>query len=584
MALPNYQHNSLTVSAAWKTWDDKNPWTVADVEWFTEHLQRDYRLRSAFSGETIRALRSADDIILNDSFQVVVRQKRRGVHLRIAANFNTKFADDDDTLSALFDMLEGGGSTLTAYDVALLAKHSNKLGPRTMMGNILSFKAKNPDQELEPKFGHVNEAKETDDDIAEINKRYALVIIGDKAAVLDTDEIKFLTVPTFELWFANQFVRVGEKATPLGKYWTRHPQRRQYAGIEFAPGRETKPEYFNLWRGFAVEPKQGDCSKFLAHLHDNVCQGKEDLNNWVVGWFAQIAQRPSEKEGTSLVLRGAQGVGKTKVGEVIGSLLDHHYTIVSEPRYVTGRFNSHLSSCLLLHCDEAFWAGDHAAEGRLKDLITGQTNMIEFKGKEVIKVRNYVRLLITGNPHWLVPAGFEERRFAVLDVGEQHMKDGPYFAAIDAEMKNGGREALLYYLLNFDLKSVDLRTTPTTAALFEQKVASFNSLEGWWCDVLMRGELPLNKDNTVPTSALFELYIAHANNQGIRRRALEVQVGSFLNKLVPELIKRDRLIDGSEKRRQKVYVFPSLAKCRAAFAQKLRHEEVWSKKANWSNF
>ena len=33
-------------------------------------------------------------------------------------------------------------------------------------------------------------------------------------------------------------------------------------------------------------------------------------------------------------------------------------------------------------------------------------------------MRNYVRLFVTGYPDWLVPAGFEERRFAVLDIGK----------------------------------------------------------------------------------------------------------------------------------------------------------------------
>jgi len=41
----------------------------------------------------------------------------------------------------------------------------------------------------------------------------------------------------------------------------------------------------------------------------------------------------------------------------------------------------------------------------------------------------------------LVPAGFGERRFAVLDIGEDRMQDIAYFAAIDAEM-DSGREGL----------------------------------------------------------------------------------------------------------------------------------------------
>ena len=117
--------------------------------------------------------------------------------------------------------------------------------------------------------------------------------------------------------------------------------------------------------------------------------------------------------------------------DIIGSLLGEHYVAVSDPRYVTGRFNSHLVSALLLHADEGFWAGDHAAEGKIKDLVTGDFHFVEFKGKEPIKIRNYVRLLVTGNPDWLVPAGMEERRFAVFDVAEDHMQDHRYFAAIE---------------------------------------------------------------------------------------------------------------------------------------------------------
>jgi hypothetical protein len=152
-------------------------------------------------------------------------------------------------------------------------------------------------------------------------------------------------------------------------------------------------------------------------------------------------------------------------------------------------------------------------------LITGQDHLIEFKGKEPIKVRNYVRLLVTGNPDWLVPAGLEERRFAVLDVGEGHIQDTAYFAGIDEQMDNGGREALLDYLLKFDLKSVDLRTIPKTAALLDyllkfdlksvdlrtipktaalldQKISTLNPMQGWWLDTLMRGQLELSPETS----------------------------------------------------------------------------------------
>ena len=438
-----------------------------------------------------------------------------------------------------------------------------------------------------------------DPHVAELNRNYALVLIGDKAVVLNTsavEGIKLLTVQAFKQWLANRYVsyqnkKGDEQRTPLAQYWLQHRQRRQYEGVVFAPQREV-PGHYNLWRGFAVEPLPGDCSKFLAHLKDNVCQGNEGLYCWTVGWFAQIVQDPAIKSGTSLVLRGKQGTGKTKVGEVFGSIIGEHYALVSDPRYVTGRFNSHLVSCLLLHCDEAFWAGDKAAEGKLKDLITGYHQFIEFKGKEAIRISNYVRLLVTGNADWQVPAGFGERRFAVLDVGEAQMQNHAYFAAIDEQMKNGGHEALLHHLLNFDLSTVNLREIPKTAALVDQKLSSLDPEQGWWIDMLMRGELPggCDEPDQCPAPRLVDSYIKHAQQMG-RRRSIETKLGIFLRKMVPGLkrvkgsydIPRRRL--GEEEGGGKpgyIYILPSLVECRAEFAKALQQDIPWPDEDEWT--
>jgi hypothetical protein len=324
---------------------------------------------------------------------------------------------------------------------------------------------KEPDAYLARQIAKARE-RAADPAVVELNQSYALILVGAQAVILKeaiSSEGKpgfnLITLSAFNHWLENRFVKVRRKKIPLPKHWLRHPHRRQYEGLVFLPGRKD-PRYYNLWRGFSVEPRLGSCQLFLDHLLDNVCQGDAALYLWVLGWFADLFQNPGRKCGTSLVIRGKMGTGKTTVGKIIGSLLGDHYVPVSDPRYVTGRFNNHLLSCILLHADEGFWAGDRAAEGKLKDLVTGDQHFIEQKGIDPFKVRNFIRLLVTGNPHWIVPAGMEERRFAVLDCGEDHMQDHSYFAAIEQEMENGGREALLDYLLRYDLSQVDLRTVP----------------------------------------------------------------------------------------------------------------------------
>lgn len=388
---------------------------------------------------------------------------------------------------------------------------------------------------------------------------------------------RLLTIGGFKDWIRPHRIQVGRKDTAAADFWLNSPDHRKYEGLCFAPG-EATPGFYNLWRGWAVEPDStSSCQLFISHIADNVCQGDGTLFAWVMGWFAAIVQRPAEKMGISLVLRGRQGAGKTIVGRTVGALFGLHYTLVADPRYITGRFNSHLVDCLMLQADEGFWAGDHAAEGKLKDLITGDYHLIEYKGKEPVRVRNHVRLLVTSNARWVVPAGLDERRFAVIDVGDDQAQNHNYFRAIDHQMQNeGGLGALMHYLQEFDFTDVPLRNVPATEALLEQKVQSLPPDAQWWLDILHRGELPDDRAavGVCPTAALYDSYIESAKNSGATRRSLEVQLATFLREHVPRL-ERSRGTITPRGPRVYVYSFPKLATCRAVFAERIGHDIAW---------
>jgi hypothetical protein len=156
-------------------------------------------------------------------------------------------------------------------------------------------------------------------------------------------------------------------------------------------------------------------------------------------------------------------------------------------------------------------------------------------------------------------------------------------------LDNGGREALLHYLLNFDLTTVELRTIPNTTALRDQKISSLTSENAWWLDFLHRGELPWGCDepNQCPVAALFDRYIHHAQKQGTKRRAIETSLGIFLEKNVPGLLKmyimhKVRTFQGGAKEtRGNVYTFPSLEDCRKAFATRMQQDLGWDARTAW---
>lgn len=194
------------------------------------------------------------------------------------------------------------------------------------------------------------------------------------------------------------------------------------------------------------------------------------------------------------MLRGTEGTGKGTFVNYIGEIFGSHYLHITNPQQLTGRFNTHLKSCILCFCDEGFWAGDKAAEGVLKGLITEDTLMIEPKGKDVFTIQNHVNLIIASNNDWVVPAGREARRFVVMDIADSNRVDTEYFAAIRNEMDNGGIEAMLYDLLHLDLSKVNLRKAPRTTALFDQVLRSMCPTHKYWYERLNVDTLPHDMD------------------------------------------------------------------------------------------
>jgi len=309
------------------------------------------------------------------------------------------------------------------------------------------------------------------------------------------------------------------------------------------------------------------------------------MQQGVMAWLADIIQNPTKKPGTALVLRGKQGTGKSIIVQIMRKLLGVHCVSLSKGGHFTGRFNSRLDKCLLLGAEEAFLAGDKDAEGVLKDLITGDKHTIEFKNIDPIEMDNYIRVLITSNHHWVVPAGMEERRMAVFDVGDEHMQDHAYFAAMIEQMEKGGYKALLDYMMKLDLSGVNLRVVPTTQALFEQKMENATDEMKWWYGILVKGSLP-KAEAADPTicrkDAFYEDYLHTAKNIGARRRALQTVIGTLIKNLHPNAkesrvtFKVYEIYSANNKDERKLVLrFPPLQVCREEFEAAMHQSIDW---------
>ena len=416
--------------------------------------------------------------------------------------------------------------------------------------------------------------------VATFNDRFALVrqmarvvlhLAEGGPEFIPLDHWRVLTAPE----------KIEGKAT--SQLWLTHPARRVFRQITMDPAR---PPYsaipvrgddpdFNIWPGLAVQPSSdGSCDLFLAHLRDVVCSGNEPLYQWVLQWLAAMVQAPERLTGTALVLRGPMGSGKSYVGEVIGRLLGAPlYSKVSKPDELTGRFNSHHQGKILLQVEEGFFAGNRAAVGALKHMITSDRVRIEGKFRDSYEIPNYCRLLITSNEEWVIPAGLSERRFTVIDISGDRKDDWEYHAAMRAQMQTGGHAKLLHVLLNTPLDFKLLSRPFNTTALRDQQLASMEADQRWLYDILQEGGFT---DGRIGVNWLYDHYSQFLREHSAGRRVDRAAMGRLLGGIG---VRQEKVRQGAG--RSRVYVFPSLNQCRQSFAVGLATSPEWDSPSAW---
>jgi hypothetical protein len=154
--------------------------------------------------------------------------------------------------------------------------------------------------------------------IAEMNRRYSAGFIGGKFRVARFDHhpkyplqrlVEFSSKEDFLNGVINPRVEVpkfnkdgepdGTKTMPRGKYWFESPERSEFDAVTFRPGAPPLIEKeqdgrlnktLNTYAGFSVVPDHVDsaskCSHYLAHVHDNIADGGEELCNYIFDWMA----------------------------------------------------------------------------------------------------------------------------------------------------------------------------------------------------------------------------------------------------------------------------------------------------------
>lgn len=429
------------------------------------------------------------------------------------------------------------------------------------------------------------------DDLEQLNRDFCVVLDGGRSRVLHFEEQRqekhkrqvasFLSFEDFRNYHMNRFVQVGDKKMPLGHWWLRHPERRQYRGLTFKPGSEHEIDgRLNLWRGWGVQPRAGDWSRMKAHIREVLADGSSASATYIMRWIAWTVQHPAERAQAALVFKGMKGTGKGTLGNALCRIFGQHGTHISTAEHLAGRFNGHLRDACFLFADEAYWPGDKGAEGSLKRLVTEPDLFIEAKGKDGITVPNMLHVMMASNDDWVVPAGEDERRYAVFAVSDARKQEEAWFGPLNAEMENGGYEAMLFDLIGLELSDWHPRRILRTEALLEQQSRGLNAEDAWWCELLENGVL-WGSDPKRPECAVSNGWEEESetvtSTRVVKRkglydqaRELSPRLKGYSDHLLATTLVKHGCTNNHRVLRRRGWHFPDLAEARAAWQLRFR--------------
>lgn len=319
-------------------------------------------------------------------------------------------------------------------------------------------------------------------EIVEVSKKFAWDIQAMNLYNISTG--RYVQKERFNTHFANRFVNLGTSQKPrlvsLGVAWIQHPQRREANGVRMAPNEpEDLPDgAINSWLGFSANPAKGDIKPFIKLFKRQI--PNRDDRKYVLHWMANLFQNPASKAFTSIVMWSRiQGTGKNLIWECIGSLFnERHYTLVSQEVF-DDAFTEWKANRVFVICDEVSSTEKRTTADRIKGWITSSSNSINTKNEPKFTQPNLIKYVFLSNHPDAVFLDDTDRRFFVVEVAQGRLpeKDAVEFTSW---RDNGGREALLEFLLTLDIGDFNAKASaPMSSAKQEMIEDNKSDVERW---------------------------------------------------------------------------------------------------------
>lgn len=275
-------------------------------------------------------------------------------------------------------------------------------------------------------------------------------------------------------------VKLEERSAP--KEWLRWPQRAEVERLTFAPGVErlTEARELNTWKGWGVDPCDGDISPWIKLL-DYLFAGQPLARQWFERWCAYPLRYPGTKMFTFALFWGRiHGTGKSLVGYSLMRIYGKHGAEIKD-QDLHGSFNDWAQDRQFVMGDEITGGDKRGVADRLKSFITQQQLRINQKYLPVYTVPDCINYFFTSNHPDAFFLEDTDRRAFIHEIRGAPMEGDWYRKVYDPWYKSAkGAGALFKYFLELDLGDFDPRAPAyDTTAKLDMRDLGRSDLASW---------------------------------------------------------------------------------------------------------
>ena len=308
-----------------------------------------------------------------------------------------------------------------------------------------------------------------------INTAKQIFVVKDYDEINNTNKLSFLKDEDFGKLM---------KSINLGKYYKDGKIKNVTAWMVYDEGRnknwlmkdgmrfyDERPNIFSFFTGY--EPgllSDVDISviqPFLNHTKEVICNGNEELYEYILNWYSYIIQNPGKKTEIALVLTGKQGTGKNVFTNVLCDLMKKYSNRnLTNIDNIVGKFNASIENKTLIVCNELSSAesNKYLNSDALKSVITENTIDINQKNMPVRTAENVCNLILVSNDFIPIKIEQGDRRYVVTEVSDKYKGDFDYFEQLCATLDSKNfRNNLFTFCCKRDLSSFNPRRIPQTA-------------------------------------------------------------------------------------------------------------------------